>query len=132
MWEQSGLRLLVAVGLFLGVGEGNRVGIPQVSCSLRLPLPTLAPTCSAGPELPGVKPQAHKHFVRNSAGRAGLAGSQGGLGCAAPHLSLRGLGHPEPRLWLAAASGGGPHLFSMSICTLWTRSRAICRISWAS
>lgn len=29
-------------------------------------------------------------------------------------------------------SGCSPHLLSMSICTLWTKSRAIRRISWAS
>lgn len=53
--------------LFPGAGEGSRVGVPQVSCSLRLPFPLLALdlrvpwplTCPSGPELPGVGSQAH-------------------------------------------------------------------------
>lgn len=95
---------------------------------LRVPWPL---TCPAGPELPRVGSQAHT-LLGTRLGRQGWL-RVGAVSAGPPlHLSLQ-----EPRArstgsgWLLPP-GHSPHLFSMSICTLWTRSRAIRRISWAS
>lgn len=137
--ELSRLRMPVAVGLSPGIWEGSRVGVPQGSHSLRLtpPFPalTLGPSgpCVAlrGQHCPESDPRLTSTLLEHSGAGAG-AGGWGSLGCTAPAPRCVGPRGQEPRLWRAAASWPRPHLFSMSVCTLWTRSRAILRISWAS
>lgn len=103
------------MGLSPGIWEGSRVGVPQgqsvPEADASLPSPDLRAFWPlhrpAGPALPGVGSQAHKHFVRTQWGRRrGWGLGQSWLHC--PCTSLCGAPGREPRLWrgclLAAAS----------------------------
>lgn len=122
-------------GTSSGLSEG--AGVSLGSCSLRSQSrPALTrghsdPVHPSGLALPGIRPQAHSTLLGTQLGRHGWLGARESW-LYAPCTSLGGAETGIPGSGRLPPPGYSSHLFSMSICTLWTRSRAIRRISWAS
>lgn len=116
----------------------------QSRCSPRQLLPEADDPSHPGPDLRAPWPLTRQNFPESDprltstllgtqlgAGRVGwgLGQSPPDRPCTSP---CGGPGTGSPGSGWLLPPGHSPHLFSMSICTLWTRSRAIRRISWAS